>query len=394
MKIAYFDTVGGIAGDMTMAAFVSAGLPLEELSAALKDLPLDGFELAGQHLSRNSIDAVHIEVVVSHEAHFHRDLHSIFSIIDRGTLPESVKETAKKIFSVIAAAEAKIHNITVEKVHFHEVGAIDSIVDIVGAAICLHKFGIERVYSSPVRLGSGGTLKTQHGIIPTPSPATLEILKDYPVQLTDIPHELTTPTGAAIIKALSYGILRDENLRIEAIGYGAGTREMQEVPNFLRIVIADLPDETLRDDIVIVETNIDDMNPQVYPFLIEELLGAGAHDAYLVPIIMKKGRPGILLSVMVEKRHLETITDLIYRNTTTIGLRVQQISRRKLPRQNFEINTSLGKTKVKLVVRSGKETAVPEFEECKRIARETGRPLREIMQQLEHELSTLRQHQS
>jgi len=394
MKIAYFDTIGGIAGDMTMAAFVSAGLTLEELSAALKALPLDGFELIGRHLRRNAIDAVHIEVVVPHEPHFHRDLHGIFSIIDQSTLSAGVRETAKKIFNIIAAAEAKIHNVDPEKVHFHEVGAIDSIVDIVGTAICLEKFGIERVYSSPVRLGNGSTLTTQHGIIPNPSPATLEILKDYPVQLTDIPHELTTPTGAAIIKALSYGILRDVELRVKAIGYGAGTKEIPEIPNFLRILIADLPDESFRDDIVVVETNIDDMNPQVYPFLIEELLGAGAHDAYLIPIIMKKGRPGILLSVMVEKSRLETITELIYRHTTTIGLRIQQIGRRKLPRQHFEIDTSLGKTKAKLVMRNGKELVIPEFEECKRIARETGRPLPEIMRQLEQELSKLKRDPS
>jgi uncharacterized protein (TIGR00299 family) protein len=394
MKIAYFDTVGGIAGDMTMAAFVSAGLPLEELSAALKALPLDGFELVGRHVRRSAIDAVHIEVIVSLEPHFHRDLHGIFSIIDQSTLPASVKETAKKVFRVIAIAEAKIHNVDPEKVHFHEVGAIDSIIDIVGTAICLEKFGIERVYSSPVRLGNGSTLTTRHGIIPNPSPATLEILKDYPVQLTDIPYELTTPTGAAIIKALSYGILRDEDLRVKAIGYGAGTKEIAEIPNFLRLLIGDLPDEILREDIVVVETNIDDMNPQVYPFLIEELLSAGAHDAYLIPIIMKKGRPGILLSVMVEKSRLETITELIYRHTTTIGLRIQQIGRRKLPRQYFEIDTSLGRTKAKLVVRNGKELVVPEFEECKRIARQTGRPLPEIMRQLEQELSTLKRDPS
>jgi hypothetical protein len=387
MKIAYFDTVGGIAGDMTLAAFVSAGLPLDDLAAELKKLPLEGFELAGHHIRRSAIDAVHIEVIVSHEPHFHRDIQGIFSIIDRSTLPAPVKERAKGVFDVIGKAEAKIHGIPLDTVHFHEVGGIDSIVDIVGTAICLEKFAIDRVYSSPVRLGRGGLINTRHGIIPTPAPATLEILRNYPVQLTDIPHELTTPTGAGIIKALSSGMLSNETLRVEATGYGAGTNEIPELPNFLRIVIGELADQTEREEIVTVETNIDDMNPQVYPFLIEELLGAGAHDAYLIPIVMKKGRPGILLSVMVDKTKLEQITGLIYRHTTTIGLRIQQIARRKLPRKSIDVETSFGNIRAKLVGRAGKEVVTPEFEECKRIARETARSLPDIMRQLEQEIA-------
>jgi hypothetical protein len=386
MKIAYFDTVGGIAGDMTLAAFVSAGLPLDDLTAELKKLPLEGFELTGRHLHRNAIDAVHIEVVVTRELHFHRDLHGIFSIFDQSTLSEAVRQTAKNIFTVIGKAEARIHNIPLEKVHFHEVGAIDSIIDIVGTAICLEKFAVDRVYSSPVRLGRGGLIHTQHGVIPTPSPATLEILKDYPVQLTDVPDELTTPTGAGIIKALSSGVLQSEILRVETTGYGAGTREIPQLPNFLRILIGEFSDGSERDEIVSIETNIDDMNPQVYPFLIEELLAAGAHDAYLIPIFMKKGRPGILLCVMADASRLDLISNLIYRHTTTIGLRIQQIGRRKLPRRALEVQTRFGKVRAKLVIRDGKEVVAPEFDECKRIATETGAPILEIMRQLEQDI--------
>lgn len=388
MKIAYFDTISGIAGDMTLAAFVSAGLPLDVLSSELRKLPLPGFELAGNHVMRNSIAAVHIDVVVSHAPQYHRHLKDIFHIIESSSLSQRVKDVAKSIFQVIGEAEAKIHNSTLEKVHFHEVGAVDSIVDIVGTAICLEKFGIERVYTSPVRLGSGGLVATQHGTMPTPVPATIEILKNYPTVLTGIPEELTTPTGAGIIKALSSGVLTDETLRVEAVGYGTGTKEIPQLPNLLRVVIGELESQTEGEHIVTVETNIDDMNPQVYPYLIDKLLAAGAHDAYLVPIIMKKGRPGILLSVMVEKSRLEAVTHLLYTQTSTIGLRIQEIGRRKLPRRQVEMHTQFGMVRMKAVLRDGTEVLAPEFEECKRIADERGIPLLEVQQALLREIGT------
>lgn len=388
MKIAYFDTISGIAGDMTLAAFVSAGLPLDELNAELKKLPLTGFELAGKHVMRNSIAAVHIDVVVSHTPHYHRHLKDIFHIIETSSLSERVKEVAKSIFHVIGEAEAKVHDSTLEKIHFHEVGAVDSIVDIVGTAICLEKFGIERVYTSPVRLGSGGLVATQHGTMPTPVPATIEILKNYPTVLTTIPDELTTPTGAGIIKALSSGVLTDETLRVEAVGYGTGTKEIPQLPNLLRVVIGEMESRTEGEQIVTVETNIDDMNPQVYPYVIDKLLAAGAHDAYLIPIIMKKGRPGILLSVMVEKSKLEAVTHVIYTETSTIGLRIQEIGRRKLPRRQMEIRTQFGMVKMKAVLRDGTEVLVPEFEECRRIAEERGIPVLEVQRALLSEIGT------
>jgi uncharacterized protein (TIGR00299 family) protein len=391
MKIAYFDTIGGIAGDMTLGAFVSAGLPIDDLTRELRKLPVEGYELIGRRLHRNAIEAVHIDVVVSHPPHLHRDLKSILALIQGSTLSDRVKADAAKIFTVIGEAEAKIHGVPLDRVHFHEVGALDSLVDIVGAAICLEAFAIERVYSSPVRIGRGGFVSTQHGAMPTPTPATLEILRDYPVQFTDIPQELTTPTGAGILKALSTGVLRNEEFLPGSVGYGAGTKEIAEVPNLLRVAIGDVPAPSEADDIVTVETNIDDMNPQVYPFLIEELLGAGAHDAYLIPIIMKKGRPGILLSVMVPKPSLPAIESLIYRHTTTIGLRIQSIGRKKLPRLHLDVATSFGTVKAKVVVREGREVVTPEFEECKRIARERGLPLPEVMRRLDREIAEHRQ---
>ncbi len=387
MKIAYLDTIAGIAGDMTMAAFVSAGLPIDELSAELRKLPLTGFELIGKHVMRNSISAVHIEVAISHTPHYHRHLKDIYVLIDTSTLSQRVKDVSKSIFHAIGEAEAKVHNTTLEKIHFHEVGALDSIVDIVGAAICLEKFAIDAVYTSPVRLGCGGLISTQHGVMPTPAPATIEILRSYPTILTDIPEELTTPTGAGIVKALSSGMMKNETFNVHTIGYGAGTKEFSQVPNLLRVMIGEVESEMEQDEILLLETNIDDMNPQIYPYIIEKLLASGAHDAYLIPIIMKKGRPGILLSVMVDKKNVDFITQIVYSNTTTLGIRIQHIDRKKLPRRQIEIESSFGRIKVKSVLRDGREVIAPEFEECKRIAEERHLPLPQVIRQLDQELS-------
>jgi hypothetical protein len=386
MNIVYFDTIAGIAGDMTLAAFIAAGYPLDDLAGELRKLPLDGFELTAAHVRRSSIDAVHVEVLVTHQPHYHRHLADILGILEKSSLNSAVRDRAARIFTVLAEAEARVHNTTVEQVHFHEVGALDSIVDIVGTSICLDHFGVERVYSSPVRLGSAGTITTQHGTMPVPAPATTELLKDYPVQLTAISSELTTPTGAAIIKALSAGILTDEVIRIHAVGYGAGTREIEGLPNFLRVVIGSLDEPYERDESMVIETNIDDMNPQIHPYLIERLLATGAHDAYLIPIIMKKGRPGVLLSVLTTRPRMQDAIDVIFRETTSIGLRLQPVGRRKLPRQEVTMQTSFGPVLAKAVEREGAVTLAAEFEECKRIAMEHHLPLVTVMRQINEEL--------
>jgi len=342
MRIAYFDTIAGIAGDMTLGAFLSSGVSLETLRTELGRLGIGGFELQASHVRRSSIDTVQLKVTLTEAPHIHRNLAGIRSILDHSSLSERVRRDALEVFTVLAEAEAHVHHTTIEKVHFHEVGALDSIVDIIGTAICLELLAIDRVYSSPVRLGSAGMVSTQHGRMPIPAPATLQILRDYPVVLTSHPYELTTPTGAAILKALSTGVLDDESFLVERVGYGSGTGEFPELPNMLRLVVGELQGTPEEDSVVIVETNIDDMNPQLYPVIIERLLAAGAHDAYLVPIIMKKGRPGILLSVMTPRAVLGGVTELIYRETTTIGLRLLPVGRRKLPRRHLELRTSLG----------------------------------------------------
>lgn len=387
MRVAFFDTFSGISGDMTLGALVHAGMPFDTLVAGLQQLGVPGFELEAKHIMRNGIDAVKLDVVITDQPKYHRHLKDIEAIIDGGSFSANVKTTAKKIFREIAVAEAKVHGSTLEKVHFHEVGAIDSIVDIVGTAICLDHLRIDRIYSSAIRTGSGGTVKTQHGVMPIPAPATIEILKGYPTVLTDIPVELTTPTGAAIIKAMSSGVITLERMRVESVGYGAGTKEIPQIPNLLRVFIGELEPALDQDEIVSVETNIDDMNPEIMPYVIERLLAVGAHDAYLIPILMKKGRPGTLLSILTERRVLEPVLEVVFRETTTLGVRIQPTERRKVRRASRTVTTSFGPTKVKVVTYDGAERLIPEHDECRRIATERNLPLKEVYRMLERELA-------
>jgi len=382
VKIAYFDTIAGVSGDMTLGAFVSAGLPIDELRAEIAKLNLAGIELDAKHVVRNGITAVKLEVIISVKQTHHRHVKDIFQIIDASSLPLRVRDDAKKIFMEVATAEAKVHNSTIAKIHFHEVGALDSIVDIVGAAVCFERLGIEAAYSSPVRLGSGGFVDTAHGKLPLPAPAVSEILKGYPTVLTDVPHELTTPTGAAIIKAMSKGVLAAEALNVMEIGYGAGSMEFPELPNLLRIMIAELPEKYGTDELVMVETNIDDMNPEIYPYVVEKLLAAGANDAFLVPVIMKKGRPGILVSALVNRSLIDAITQVLFTQTSTIGVRIIPTERRKLAREAREIETPLGRARFKVIHLDGKEKLLPEYEECRRLAEDRNIPLIEVYRML------------
>jgi len=388
MKTAYFDTISGISGDMTLGAFISAGISIDELIFELQKLKLKGFELSTHHVIRNGIVAVQIEVVICEQPHYHRYLKDIETIIDKSDLSLRVKENSKKIFNEVAVAEAKVHNTSIDRVHFHEIGAIDSIVDIVGAAICLEKLDIQVVYSSPVKVGNGGTVNTQHGMLPVPTPATMEILRGYPIILTDVPFELTTPTGAAIVKALSQGVLTTEKIQVSSIGYGAGSREIGQLPNLFRILIGEIEPHYLSDEIVSIETNIDDMNPVIFPYIIEKLLAAGAQDAYLIPIVMKKGRPGILLSVLLERVKIYKILEIIFCETTTLGVRIQPVERKKLERTKKQVNTSFGVISVKVITVEGKKQLRAEFEECKRIALDKNMPLVEVYRILERELNS------
>ncbi len=387
MKFCYFDTIAGISGDMVLGGIVSAGMKIDTLVQELGKLELGGYELEARHIERNGMVATKVDVVISEQPKYHRHYADIVALIDKSALSSGVKERAKKIFYEIAIAEAKVHNSTLEKIHFHEVGAIDSLVDIVGASVGLEYFGIDAVYSSPVKVGSGGFVNSQHGLLPVPTPATVEILRGYPTVLTDIPFELTTPTGAAIIKATSLGPLDVESMKISAVGYGAGTRELEKVPNLLRVVIGELESHDETDEVVSIETNIDDMNPELYPYVIEQLLTAGARDAFMVPAVMKKGRLGVLLTVLCDHNNMEAALRIVFRETTSIGVRMTPMRRKKLARTARQVQTSLGMVSVKAVMNEGKELLIPEFEECKRVAREKNLPLKDVYRTLERELS-------
>jgi pyridinium-3,5-bisthiocarboxylic acid mononucleotide nickel chelatase len=387
MRILYFDTFSGISGDMTLGAFINAGMKIEELREELKKIPLEGYEITAKEIKRNAISATKFDVEITKHEHIHRHIGDIYNIIDNSGLNAQVKEKSKKIFSNIALAEAKVHNMPLEKVHFHEVGAVDSIIDIIGSAICIDKFKIDKIYSSPIKVGSGGFVKTQHGNLPLPAPATAELIKNYPVTIAALPYELTTPTGAAIITTLSSGIMKANNFKVEKTGYGAGGLEIPELPNLLRIFIGEAFEEYEQDEILLMETNIDDMNPQFYPIIMDEVFSKGALDAFLTPIIMKKGRPGILLSVIAPKEQYESIIEVIYTHSTSIGIRTQSIKREKLKREVKEFDTSMGKIKAKVIYFKDKKRIAPEFEDIKKLAIEKNISILEIQKMMENELN-------
>lgn len=410
MRIAYFDTFAGIACDMVLGAFVSAGVDAKRLKDELGKLGIVNWELKIGKVVRSGITAAKVDVVVSGEVEKVNDLGAdlgakkkakgerehhghgrsyleIKHLIEESNLSSFVKTKSLSIFHLIAEAEAKIHDTTVDKIHFHEVGAVDSIVDIVGTAICLELSKVEEVFTSPIRVGSSGYIEAKHGVLPVPAPAAIEILKNYPVVFNDLPYELTTPTGAAIVASLSKGVLKDRPIEIETIGYGAGTRDLGRLPNLLRIVIGELKSEGEEDHAILVETNMDDINPQLIPYVIEKVLSAGATDAFVVPVIMKKGRPGFMLSVLMSESLLEKISSEIFSQTTTLGLRIQNIRRIKAHRESKIVKTRFGEVKVKESNIDGKIRVSAEFEECKRIAESLSLPLAEVMQKLNAELN-------
>ncbi len=390
MKIALLDIFSGISGDMTIAALIDAGADFNYLKSELDKLGVKGYDISVSEKTRNNIAAKKFDVIIHHKPHLHTQLSDINKLIDQSGLSEFVKFNSKRIFETIGNAESKIHNIPLEKIHFHEVGAIDSIIDIIGACICLENLGIQKVYTTPVRLGKG-LINTQHGIMPNPAPATLEIIKDYPVEFTDIDFELTTPTGAAIVKTLSSGVYRSElpgQVKIEAAGFGSGTFDIPGVPNLLRVIIANIEQLVEQEPLLIVETNIDDLNPQVYPYLMERLFEAGVNDVYYQQIVMKKGRPGIMLSVLLESQLLNEVLKIIYSETTTLGVRVTETGRHKLKRDLVEKQTVFGAVKVKAVKKpDGNIVYYPEFEECKRIALNTHKPVAEVQKIIFNELN-------
>ncbi len=376
MKIAYFDCCAGISGDMVLGALVDSGLDVSILRRELAKLHLGDYSISASKDERHHITGTNIKVRFKESGH-HRTFKEIKNIINKSRLTTKVKVLSTSIFENLAKAEAKVHGCRVDDVHFHEVGAIDSIVDIVGTAIGIEKLGVGQVYASPLPLGSGW-VKTSHGRMPVPAPATLELLKGVPVASSLTASELTTPTGAAIIKTLSLSFGNMPHMEIEGTGYGIGDRSFKEIPNILRLIIGKGTGSTER--LIIVETNMDDMNPQIYEYLMSRLFKNGALDVFLMPIQMKKGRPAILLKVLCPENKKGNIIDTIFEETTTIGVRTYEVERHCLERRIENVSTPYGKVRVKVAERNGKVLNIqPEYEDCKEIAEKKKLPLKEVM---------------
>jgi len=383
MKIAYFDCFSGISGDMILGALLDAGLDFELFQSELTKLNLPNYKLKQQRVSKQNLSATKFDVI-DLEKKKYRHLLDLNRIVEKSSFDEKLKTQAKEIFLKIAEAEAKIHNQPVEKVHFHEISAVDTIIDVVGVLVGLKLLKIEKTYSSKLNTGSG-FVEFSHGKWPVPAPATAEILKGVPVYSTDCKAELVTPTGAAIICTIADAFGELPEMTTESIGYGAGAQDLEH-PNVLRVFIGERITQAAfeQDRVSILETNIDDMNPQFYDNILEELLQNGALDVYLTNVSMKKNRPGIQLTVLTRPEDADKFAQFIFRNTTSIGVRIRQEKRQKLERKIQEVDTKFGKVKFKISSLNGEVlNRTPEYEDCKRISKEQNIPLKVIYKEIE-----------
>jgi len=384
MKILYYDCFAGISGDMNLGAMIDLGVDPDYLKTELQKLNIEGFHLEVQKDMRRGISGTKATVVIENpENEKHRHLRHVEELVNQSSLSPEVKIRSLKIFDLIAIAEGKVHNISKERVHFHEVGALDSIADIVGAAICLEALKVDKVMASPIQLG-GGMVKCAHGIMPVPAPATALIVENVPVKTGLVQHEATTPTGAAILVATVDEFTEQTNFKIQKTAYGIGHRDVSEVANVLRVYLAEdnaVTDNTTHETAIMVECNIDDMNPEWYDHLFRKLFEAGASDVFLTPIIMKKSRPANTLSVLCSNTFLPEIKSVIFNNSTTIGLREYAVTKTVLERREEEVDTELGKVKVKVSYFQGREIRFkPESNEIIRLANEHGLSMNEIEQ--------------
>ncbi|KPU27271.1 hypothetical protein TR13x_05855 [Caloranaerobacter sp. TR13] len=403
MKILYYDCFSGISGDMNLGAMIDLGVGKEYLINELSKLNLDSeYEIRIRRENKKGIDGTKVDVILknkhdhSHDhhdhthshshSHAHRNLKDIEYIINSSSLNENVKKLSIDMFRKIAQAEAKVHGKSLYEVHFHEVGAVDSIVDIVGAAICIDYLKVDKIMASHVQLG-GGFVKCAHGLIPVPAPATVEILKGIPIKSGIAPFETTTPTGAAIL-AVNVDEFTDEmNFTIEKIGYGIGSRDLK-IPNVLRVYIARENEEKKTESNsyikqYILETNIDDMNPEIYSYIEEKLFDKGALDVFKTPIIMKKGRIAVKLSVLVREKDIKAIQEVIFKETTSIGIRKYEVEKIMLERDFSKVSTNYGEVTVKNSYYKGEKIKFkPEYEDCRRLAVENNIPIGEIYKEV------------
>ncbi len=391
MKILYYDCFAGISGDMNLGALIDLGVDANYLKTELEKLNIEGFHLDIKTDQRRGITGTKAEVVIENqENEKHRHLRHVEEIVNNSSLSEQVKTNALKIFDLIAVAEAKVHNIPKQAVHFHEVGALDSIADIVGAAICLDYLKVNKVMSSPIQLG-GGTVKCAHGIMPVPAPATAEIVKNIPIKTGLVNHEATTPTGAAILVATVDEFTDQITLPITKTAYGIGNRD-SEVPNVLRVHLLEnvqAVQDVDTEEAVLLESNIDDMNPEHYDFILEKLFQTGASDAWLVPIIMKKSRPAIQLSVLCKAGLAEKLKAIVFTHSTSIGIREYRVRKNMLRREEITVETDYGPVRVKNSYYNGKLVrSKPEFDDCKKLAETNQLSLSEIEKTIRKQLES------
>ncbi|MBZ5605966.1 MAG: nickel pincer cofactor biosynthesis protein LarC [Acidobacteriia bacterium] len=373
MKICYFDAFSGISGDMTVGALIDAGAPPEVLFDALRSLGTGARFWSGKTM-RAGIACTKFLVDAEECPKKHRHLHHITDLIEQGPISERAKKNARAVFERLGEAEAAIHGVPIERVHFHEVGAVDSIADIVGACVALDLLGIDEVHASAINVGSG-TVKTAHGMLPVPAPATAALLQGKPVYSRGPEMELTTPTGAAIIAALAVNVGKMPAMRIASVGYGGGDRDFNDHSNVLRATIGESSSALESTLVSVIEANIDDSNPQVLGYALEKVMAAGALDASLSPLQMKKNRPGSLLRIIAKPEDQERLASIVFAETSTLGLRIHTAERRVEERNIVEVETQFGKVRIKV---SGNGFA-PEYEDCRAIAESTGTPLPQVI---------------
>lgn len=379
MRTLYLDCFSGISGDMTVGALLDAGADIGALRAALEGLNVPGFTVTAEKAVKNGISATQFRVLLHEHEHPHRHLHHIADIIQRASLPESVKQAAIQTFTRLAEAEATVHGTSPTKVHFHEVGAVDAIVDIVSAHLALHLLGIEQVIASPLHVGAG-SVKCAHGWMPVPAPATALLLQGKPIYGGEVEGELTTPTGAAIVTqcAVSFGGI--PAMTVEKTGYGAGTRDIPGRPNVLRVFIGQTDSAPgTQESIMVMEATIDDMNPELFPPVVSALLEADARDAFITPIVGKKGRPAYCVTALCDAANVRAIAEALFRHSSTLGVRFRQEQRFVLERHWKTVRTQWGRVRIKIgAYNSAASTAAPEFEDCRALAETAGVPVRRV----------------
>jgi hypothetical protein len=376
--IAYFDCFSGISGDMILGALVDLGFPLSELTASLASLKTQKYTLEALPEKRMNLKGTRLRINVKQPGKDEKTFKEIRTMIEGSKINKDVKDKSINVFSCLAKAEAYIHRKRVDQVHFHEIGAVDSIIDIVGSVLGIHYFNIKEIVSSPLPLGNG-FIQSRHGTLPLPAPATLAILKNIPVYGIGKLVETVTPTGAAIIATLAqtFGFLPP--ITIEKVGYGVGERKDNEVPNLLRIILGRNEKRVSKEQVVVIETNIDNMNPEIYEYLMEVLFKKGALDVALIPVQMKKNRPGIILKVIARESDKTELIEKIFNETTSIGVRVHTVERYILSRKTNVVDTPWGKVRIKIIEEpDGRIVTLPEYEDCKKIAGAKNIPLKQI----------------